>query len=158
MLKKYQTHISLLTLVSAGLIWTYFWSETQLSSRPKDESILAPSPADTGNRARAGAAPPVDNGSSDAFYRTIIDNNLFRPLGWTPPDPVPPYRLIGTILPKDERIAPKAVIQTKGGDSTYIVSPGEKIGDATEVVEIQTKQVTLSIEGEKRTLRLKPLF
>ena len=29
------------------------------------------------------------------FYRTIIDNNLFRPLGWTPPRPIEPYRLIG---------------------------------------------------------------
>ena len=31
---------------------------------------------------------------SDAFYRTIIDNNLFRPLGWRPLHPVEPYRYI----------------------------------------------------------------
>ncbi|MYG08137.1 hypothetical protein F4167_16285 [Candidatus Poribacteria bacterium] len=35
------------------------------------------------------------------FYRTIIDNNLFRPLGWTRPVPPPAHRLLGTIVPKD---------------------------------------------------------
>ena len=44
------------------------------------------------------------------FYPTIIDNNLFRPLGWTPPRPVEPYRLLGTILPTDEKTPPQAII------------------------------------------------
>ena len=35
--------------------------------------------------------------SHSDFYRTIIDNNLFRPLGWTRPVPPPTYRLIGVI-------------------------------------------------------------
>lgn len=35
--------------------------------------------------------------ASKAYYRTIIENNLFRPLGWTPPRPVEPYRLIGAL-------------------------------------------------------------
>lgn len=45
------------------------------------------------------------------FYRTIIDNNLFRPLGWTPPRPREPYRLLGTIIPTDAKTPPKAIIQ-----------------------------------------------
>ena len=32
---------------------------------------------------------------SETHYRLIIENNLFRPLGWTPPRPTEPYRLIG---------------------------------------------------------------
>ena len=33
---------------------------------------------------------------SETYYRTIIDNNLFRPLGYrTPPRPIEPYRLLG---------------------------------------------------------------
>ncbi|MDE0014549.1 MAG: hypothetical protein OXU51_00060 [Candidatus Poribacteria bacterium] len=38
---------------------------------------------------------------SETYYRTIIDNNLFRPLGWTPPQPIEPYRLLGTKLARD---------------------------------------------------------
>ena len=40
---------------------------------------------------------------AEALKRTIIDNNLFRPLGWTPPRPKEPYRLLGTLLPTDDR-------------------------------------------------------
>ena len=36
--------------------------------------------------------PPIDF-DSEAYYRPIIENNLFRPLGWTPPRPIEPYRL-----------------------------------------------------------------
>ena len=64
--------------------------------------------------------PPVFD--SEAFYRTIIDNNLFRPLGWTPPRPIEPYRLIGTILPRSANTPPKAIIQTTTGNQTHIVS------------------------------------
>ena len=41
------------------------------------------------------------------FYRTIIDNNLFRPLGWEPERPKEPFRLIGTRTPTDGRTSPK---------------------------------------------------
>ncbi|RKU09500.1 hypothetical protein C6503_21320 [Candidatus Poribacteria bacterium] len=90
----------------------------------------------------------------EAFKRTIIDNNLFRPLGWTPPRRVEPYRLIGTILPRDVNTPPKAIIQSTAGQKTYIVSIGEKIDALTEVVSIESKQAVLSINGEQRVLRL----
>ena len=97
---------------------------------------------------------PVVAFDSDSFYRTIIDNNLFRPLGWTPPRPKEPYRLLGTLLPRDDRTPPKAIIQTTAGNQTYIVSIGEPLDASTEVVEIKPKQVTLSTDGQRRTLKL----
>lgn len=45
------------------------------------------------------------------LYRTIIDNNLFRPLGWRPPKEKSAYRLLGTIVPKDAHAAPQAILQ-----------------------------------------------
>lgn len=92
---------------------------------------------------------------SASYYRTIIDNNLFRPLGWTPPRPTEPYRLIGTILPTDDRIPSKAILQlTAGNPRTLIVSTGESLDADTEVVLIGAKQVVLSTDGERRTLKL----
>ena len=97
---------------------------------------------------------PVVAFDSESFYRTIIDNNLFRPLGWSPPRPKEPYRLIGTVLPRSANTPPTAIIQTTAGNTTYIVSIGEPLDASTEVVEIQPKQVTLETEGQRRTLRL----
>jgi hypothetical protein len=91
---------------------------------------------------------------TETFYQTIIENNLFRSLGWTPPRPTEPYRLIGTILPTDDRTRPKAILQTTAGNQTYIVMTGETLDASTEVVEIKPKQVVLSTEGQRRTLRL----
>lgn len=97
---------------------------------------------------------PVVAFDSESFYRTIIENNLFRPLGWSPPRPKEPYRLIGTVLPRSANTPPTAIIQTTAGKKNYIVSIGEPLDASTEVVEIQPKQVTLETEGQRRTLRL----
>ena len=91
---------------------------------------------------------------SETYYRTIIENNLFRPLGWTPPRPIEPYRLIGTILPRAANTPPRAILQSTTGQKTYIVSIGEKIDALTSLVSIQGKQVVLSTNGEQRTLHL----
>lgn len=42
---------------------------------------------------RVQRTPRVFN--SETYYQTIISNNLFRPLGWRPPVPREPYRLLG---------------------------------------------------------------
>ena len=88
--------------------------------------------------------PPVFE--TEAFYRTIIENNLFRPLGWRPPRPIEPYRLIGTILPIDANTPPQAIIESTAGNQTHIVTTGEKIDASTEVVSIQGKSV-VSVRG-----------
>ena len=91
---------------------------------------------------------------TETYYRTIIDNNLFRPLGWRPPRPIEPYRLLGTVLATDADTPPQAIIQKTAGNKTYIVSTGEPLDASTEVVSIESKQVTLSTNGEQRTLHL----
>ena len=89
------------------------------------------------------------------FYRTIIDNNLFRPLGWTPPRPVEPYQLLGTILPTNEKIPPQAIIQiSTAGNKTHIVSIGDTLDADTKIVDIQPKQVVLDRAGQQTTLKL----
>ena len=104
---------------------------------------------------RVQRTPPKVLEVSEAYYRTIIDNNLFRPLGWRPPRPIEPYRLLGTLLPRSEtHTPPKAIIQTTAGNKTYIVSIGEPLDASTRLVSIESKQVTLSTNGKQRTLHL----
>ena len=62
---------------------------------------------------------------SVAYYRPILEYNIFRPLGWTPPRPTEPYRLIGTILPRTTNTPPQAIIETTAGKKTYIVTIGD---------------------------------
>ena len=101
---------------------------------------------------RVQQTPPVFD--TETYYSTIIDNNLFRPLGWTPLRPREPYRLIGTLLPRSENTPPRAIIQSTTRNQTYIVSTGESLDADTEVVSIKSKQVTLSHNGQQRTLHL----
>ena len=92
------------------------------------------------------------------FYRTIIDNNLFRPLGWTPLRPREPYRLLGTIIPTDAKTPPKAVIQNTVRNQTHIVTIGDTLDAETHVTDIQTKHVTLKKNEQQRQLTLKSSF
>ena len=92
--------------------------------------------------------------SSSPFYRMIIDNNLFRPLGWTPPRPQELYRLTGTLIPRDDETHPKALLLATATQRTHIVTIGDTIGKDTIVTKIEPKQVTLETSGQQRTLRL----
>ncbi|RKU13000.1 hypothetical protein C6503_16525 [Candidatus Poribacteria bacterium] len=88
------------------------------------------------------------------FYRTIIDNNLFRPLGWTPPHPKEPYRLLGTMVPKDGKTPPQAIILATAGNKTHIVTIGDKLEIDTTITNIQSKRITLDSKGQRRILKL----
>lgn len=155
-LDKLHKYDRTLTVVSFSLlIIAVFQMQTQ---PPSNEKMSVPSPAAKRNRYSKVPPRPGDNGSSDAFLRTIIDNNLFRPLGWRPPRPREPYRLIGTILPRDENTYPRAILQTTAGNKTYIVTIGDNLDTNTQVVSLQHKQVVLETDGKQRTLRLSIRF
>ena len=102
------------------------------------------------------ASSETDDFQDSDFYRTIIDNNLFRPLGWTPPRPSEPYRLIGTIIPKDGITDAQAILQTTRGNTTYTVTQGDTLDTDTTVINIQAKKVTLEKAGQQRTLKFNP--
>ncbi|MDE0017844.1 MAG: hypothetical protein OXU51_16800 [Candidatus Poribacteria bacterium] len=123
-----------------------------LSSSPSPAAPVNESAVETVPRRVQQPSPVFD---SESFYRTIIDNNLFRPLGWTPPRPVEPYQLLGTILPTDEKIPPQAIIQVStAGNKTHIVSIGDTLDADTKIVDIQPKQVVLDRTGQQITLKL----
>ena len=111
--------------------------------------------------ARPPVLPPIDTlkpFQNTDFYRTIIDNNLFRPLGWRPPRPQEPYRLLGTIIPIDAKSPPKAIIQDTVGNQTHIVTIGDTLDSNTDITDIQTKHVPLKKNGQQRQLTLKSSF
>ena len=93
----------------------------------------------------------ADFGENEAFYRVIIDNNLFRPLGWRKPNEEPSYRLLGTVVDTDTAIA-QAILQETRANRYYFVTIGEKVGNAT-VKDIQSKQVVLDEAGKAITLK-----
>lgn len=92
---------------------------------------------------------PVDH--EELFLRTIIENNLFAPLGYKPKKPIPTYRLIGTKIPIGKEIEATAILQeTSQNAIILVVSIGTKLNEDTVVADIQPKQVTLK-KGKLRT-------
>ena len=91
-------------------------------------------------------------GKVDEYYKSIVDNNLFRPLGWGGEDKRgPAFRLIGTVIAKNKK--PKALIFEFANKTTHYVAAGDKIGKAT-VKSIDEKSVTLNQDGEEEPLKL----
>ena len=129
--------------------------DAQPSIQPNPKGNLVPQKRTTGHGLQSTPLRPQDSTLPD-FYQTIIDNNLFRPLGWQPPRPIEPYRLIGTIIPTDGITGAQAILQTTRGKTTYIVTRGDTLGAGTTVIDIQAKQVTLEKAGQQRTLKLDP--
>ena len=80
------------------------------------------------------------------FYKMLIKNNLFRPLGSRPAVKRAGYKLIGTITTRTGES--QAFIERLDGDAPgfLTVSVGSKLGEAT-VVDIQPKSVTLQTAG-----------
>ena len=93
----------------------------------------------------------IDFGENAAFYKVIIDNNLFRPLGWTPPNNEPAYSLIGTAVGADDAVS-QATLLEKRSNRYHFVTIGTKLGDMT-VKDIQAKQVILDNAGKPITLK-----
>ena len=143
-------------IAGAFILLAIFWVslDTPNPATETETVKITPSPRHQHIHFQPSVPPSFHLSTPASFYRTIIDNNLFRPLGWTPPRPTEPYRLIGTILPRDANMPTQAILESIAGNKTYIVSTGEKLDASTKVVSIQGKAVTLSTNEEQRTLRL----
>ena len=66
------------------------------------------------------------NEPSDDFYQPIVENNLFRPLGWRKPNRESEYTLIGTLIESNNQRA-KAFLIERRSNQYYPVSVGEKV-------------------------------
>ncbi|MYH80484.1 hypothetical protein F4009_19675 [Candidatus Poribacteria bacterium] len=94
----------------------------------------------------------VDFGENAVFYKTIIDHNLFRPLGWTPPNNEPSYSLVGAKVVDPNNGISQATLLENRSNRYHFVTIGTKVGDMT-VKDIQTEEVTLDKAGETITLK-----
>ena len=106
------------------------------------------------NLAAQGRQQRSDSSKSDNsadFYRAIVDNNIFRPLGWRPPNKEPEYAYIGTRIDPTGTFSQAYVLEQRS-NQFYIAKVGDKVGDAI-VKEIEEKKVTLDKNGETITLR-----
>ena len=92
----------------------------------------------------------VDFGESEAFYKTIIEYNLFRPLGWTPPKNEPSYRLEGTAVDSNGVISQATLLELRS-NRYHFVTIGTEL-DGMTVKDIQAKKVIMDKEGETVTL------
>lgn len=96
---------------------------------------------------------PVD--PQERFFQTILENNLFAPLGWKPMVEAPTYRLIGTHVPTRRKIEATAILQDNAKEGNLrVVSIGTKLGGDTVVFDIQSKQVVLKKGKQRITLAL----
>lgn len=95
---------------------------------------------------------PVHSQDLEPYYQTIIDNNIFRPLNWEPPQRVSAYRLLGTAIANDGSSS-EAYIQERESKQFYTVSVGQQVGKMT-VRTIAPKRITLTQSGELFTLVL----
>ena len=92
----------------------------------------------------------VDFGENEAFYKTIIDNDLFRPLGWMPPNNEPSYRLEGTAVNQNGVISQATLLELRS-NRYHFVTIGTEL-DGMTVKDIQAKKVIMDKEGETVTL------
>ncbi len=96
---------------------------------------------------------PIDH--QEVFYNTIIENNIFAPLGYKPPIKTPSYRLIGTQIPNGREIEATAILQeTTGQKRVHIANIGTKIDEETIIMDIQEKQVILKKGKRRISLRM----
>ena len=147
-------------LLAVGCLLFCFWrtlGHPSAESNPKENrDAQTRTTGDQFKKKHTRVPNTLSDFQTSKFYRTLIDNNLFRPLGWQPPRPREPFRLLGTIIPKDGITGAQAILQTTRGKTTYIVTRGDTLGAGTTVIDIQAKQVTLEKAGQQRTLKLDP--
>ena len=84
--------------------------------------------------------------SGKEYYQIIYTNNLFRPLGWTPPNTTPKYQLIGTWFAtnKKEKVAYVRNVRT---NQIYRLGIGDTINGNT-VNNIKQNEIQMNT-GEK---------
>ena len=94
----------------------------------------------------------TDSKSADDYFKVIVDNNIFRPLGWRPPKKEPEYTLIGTTSIPNGAYS-EAIILERRSKQMRTVKVGETFGKVS-VKEIKPKQVILDDNGKEIKLKM----
>ena len=94
----------------------------------------------------------TESRSHDDFFKAIVDNNIFRPLGWRPPKKQPEYKLIGTLSNPNGDYT-KAIILERRSNQLKTVRVGETFGNVS-LKEIKSKQVILDDKGKEIKLQM----
>ncbi|MDE0316820.1 MAG: hypothetical protein OXM61_18185 [Candidatus Poribacteria bacterium] len=92
-----------------------------------------------------------DSKGNQDFYKMIVDNNLFRPLGWRPPNREPEYAFISTRVDPTGTFS-EAYFSEQRSNQLHRAKVGDKVGEVV-VKEIESKKITLDKNGETITLR-----
>ncbi len=119
--------------------------------RTRQQNWAAPGQQQT---SRWGGQQRSDSSESDNradFYRAIVDNNIFRPLGWRPPNKEPEYAFIGTRTDQKGTFF-EAYFLEQRSNQFHIAKVGDKVGEVV-VKEIEEKKIILDKNGETITLR-----
>ena len=121
----------------------------RLGAQTPTPASLRPQPTDVTETQSVGHRSGTwQNEANSDFYQTIIDNNLFAPLGTDlHPKPVPgaDLTLIATFVRPD---ALRSTVLINNGATHSVVSIGSVLGEFT-VMKIQPKQVTLDHHGKR---------
>ena len=104
-----------------------------------------------GTEKRVNRKQAEERESVGDFYRVIIENNLFRPLGWRKPNRDPEYALVATWIGTKGPVA-KALVMERKSSQLYYVAKGEKVGSAI-VENIAANQVSLKASDDIVTLK-----
>ncbi len=123
------------------LFWDKYSPDSPASPKTASMSSIAPVKS-SAPQAQMPKSAELRRGNPGAFYQTIIDNNIFRPLNWEPPQREPIYILLGTAITTDGNTA-TAYIQERKSDQFYVVAVGDSLGEST-VQKITSKRVTLT--------------
>ena len=94
----------------------------------------------------------TNSNTSNEFYQLIVDNNLFRQLGWKPPEKTSQYTLIGTTIASDNSGNATAFIVERQSNQFHKVKVGETF-DNVSVKEILPRKVRLQEEEKEIVLQ-----
>ena len=139
-------------LVASVLVFVFYphkgCYDTESSLRRRSVRVSAPLP-----RRVFSAAKTVPFQETE-FYRTIIDENLFSPLGWQNPVPRDPYQLLGTLVSgATEGVCVSKAVISVGGE-VRILGIGDALDGKTRVLGIDRHSVVLDQAGKERVLHL----
>ena len=90
--------------------------------------------------------------SQTNFYKVIVDNNLFRPLGYRPPKRGPAFQLIATRIYRETNVR-EALIQNNTNRQFHYVRIGDEFAGA-KVEKIEPFKVTLFHNGKSQELSI----